>query len=51
MQGPVAAIVHGLIPLNLPVQRATVSPKLLGYLPHPNLLAAQRRYRIPFLIT
>jgi len=38
-----------LIPLHLPIQRATMPPKMFRQLRHPQILPAQRRQRIPFL--
>ena len=47
--GPIPPIMRRLIPLHLPIQRATMPPKMFCHLAHPKILAAQRRQFITFL--
>src|SRR5215471_7055312 len=49
MKGTIASIMHRLIPLHLPIQRATMPPKMLCYLGHPDVLPPHRGDLITFL--
>ena len=49
MTGAITPIMRRLIPLHLPIQRATMSAKMFRHLRHPKILPAQRRQLITFL--
>ena len=49
MAGAITAIMRGLIPLHLPIQRATMSPKMFCHLCHPQTLPSQGGNFISFL--
>src|ERR1022692_3104493 len=49
MAGAIAAIMHGLIPLHLPIQRATMPPKMFRHLCHPHMLLSHCAKLITFL--
>ena len=46
---PISPVMRRLIALHLPIQRATMPPKMFCHLAHPKILAAQRRQFITFL--
>jgi len=46
---PIVTIMCGPIPLHLPIQRATMPPKMLRHFRHPQTLPPHRRNLIPFL--